>query len=116
MATVSSTEYLYPIITRDHTPVFPDMTSLPQNPHLMTRLGINTAFNAGAIKHGKYCLAIRTEGFDVKSFFAIAETGGIDHWRFRNHPIVMPVTGDPEMNVYDIEILKLRDEMNTTLT
>ena len=104
--------YLYPIITRDHTPVFwrYDL-NYNTNPHLMTRLGINTTFNAGAIKHdGKYCLAIRTEGFDVKSFFAIAESpNGIDNWRFRNHPVVMPVTHDPEMNVYDIRLTRHED-------
>lgn len=104
--------YLYPIITRDHTPVFwrYDL-NYNTNPHLMTRLGINTTFNAGAIKHdGKYCLAIRTEGFDVKSFFAIAESpNGIDNWRFRDHPVVMPVTHDPEMNVYDIRLTRHED-------
>lgn len=104
--------YLYPIITRDHTPVFwrYDLNYMT-NPHLMTRLGINTTFNAGAIKHdGKYCLAVRTEGFDVKSFFAIAESpNGIDNWRFRSHPIVMPVTDDPEMNVYDIRLTRHED-------
>ena len=104
--------YLYPVITRDHTPVFwrYDL-DYRNNPHLMTRLGINTTFNAGAIKHnGMYYLAIRTEGFDVKSFFAIAGSpNGIDHWRFRKHPVVMPVTDDPEMNVYDMRLTKHED-------
>lgn len=99
--------YLYPAITRDHTPVFwrYDL-DYKSNPHLMTRLGINTTFNAGAIKlNGKYCMAVRTEGFDVKSFFAIAESpNGIDNWRFRDHPVIMPVTDDPEMNVYDMRL------------
>jgi 4-O-beta-D-mannosyl-D-glucose phosphorylase len=104
--------YLFPVLTRDHTPVFwrYDLNYMT-NPHLMTRLGINTTFNAGAIKHdGKYCLAVRTEGFDVKSFFAIAESpNGIDRWRFRDHPVVMPVTPDPEMNVYDIRLTRHED-------
>jgi len=104
--------YLNPVLTRDHTPVFwrYDL-DYKNNPHLMTRLGINTTFNAGAIMlDGKYCLAVRTEGFDVKSFFAIAESpNGIDHWRFRDHPIVMPVTSDPEMNVYDIRLTRHED-------
>ena len=104
--------YRHPVLTRDHTPVFwrYDL-NYRTNPHLMTRLGINTTFNAGAIKHdGKYCLAVRTEGFDVKSFFAIAESpNGTDHWRFRDHPIVMPVTADPEMNVYDIRLTRHED-------
>ena len=104
--------YVFPVLTREHAPVFwrYDL-SYKTNPHLMTRLGINTTFNAGAIKHdGKYCLAVRTEGFDVKSFFAIAESpNGIDRWRFRDHPIVMPVTSDPEMNVYDIRLTSHQD-------
>lgn len=104
--------YRYPVITRDHTPVFwrYDL-DFRTNPHLMTRLGINTTFNAGAIKlNGRYCMAVRTEGFDVKSFFAIAESSnGIDGWRFRDHPVVMPVTGDPEMNVYDIRLTRHED-------
>jgi 4-O-beta-D-mannosyl-D-glucose phosphorylase len=104
--------YVYPAITRDHVPVFwrYDL-NYETNPHLMTRLGINTTFNAGAIKlNGKYYMAVRTESFDVKSFFAIAESpNGIDNWRFWDHPIVMPVTDDPEMNVYDIRLTQHED-------
>ncbi|TFH48639.1 MAG: glycosidase, partial [Bacteroidia bacterium] len=104
--------YVYPVITRDHTPVFwrYDLDHAT-NPHLMTRLGINTTFNAGAIKlNGKYYMAVRTEGFDVKSFFAIAESpNGIDKWRFWDHPVAMPVTDDPEMNVYDIRLTQHED-------
>jgi len=104
--------YVHPVITRDHTPVFwrYDL-NYETNPHLMTRLGINTTFNAGAVKfNGKYFMAVRTEGFDVKSFFAIAESpNGIDNWKFWDHPVVMPVTDDPEMNVYDIRLTKHED-------
>lgn len=104
--------YVYPAITRDHTPVFwrYDL-NYDANPNLMTRLGINTTFNAGAIKlNGRYYMAVRTESFDVKSFFAIAESpNGIDNWKFWDHPIVMPVTEDPEMNVYDIRLTKHED-------
>ncbi|MCJ7820127.1 MAG: glycosidase [Bacteroidales bacterium] len=104
--------YVYPVITRDHTPVFwrYDLDHAT-NPHLMARLGINTTFNAGAIKlNGKYYMAVRTEGFDVKSFFAIAESpNGIDKWRFWDHPVAMPVTDDPEMNVYDIRLTQHED-------
>jgi 4-O-beta-D-mannosyl-D-glucose phosphorylase len=81
------------------------------NPNLMKRLGINTTFNAGAIKlNGKYHMMVRVEGFDVKSFFGVAESpNGIDHWKFWDHPIVMPVTDDPEMNVYDIRLTQHED-------
>jgi 4-O-beta-D-mannosyl-D-glucose phosphorylase len=104
--------YVYPAITRDHAPVFwrYDL-NYETNPHLMTRLGINTTFNAGAIKlNGKYYMAVRTESFDVKSFFAIAESpNGVDNWKFWDHPVVMPVTDDPEMNVYDIRLTHHED-------
>lgn len=104
--------YRYPALTRDHAPPFwrYDL-DYATNPRLLTRLGINTTFNAGAIKHdGKYLMIARTEGFDVKSFFAVAESpNGIDRWRFWDRPIVMPVTDDPEMNVYDIRLTRHED-------
>ena len=104
--------YVYPALTREHIPPFwrYDL-NYETNPHLMTRLGVNTAFNAGAIKHdGRYVMVVRTEGFDVKSFFALAESpNGIDNWKFRDHPIVLPVTEDPEMNVYDMRLTRHED-------
>ncbi len=106
------TRYKYPTLTREHTPVFwrYDL-NFETNPFLMERLGVNTAFNAGAIElDGKYYLISRTEGVDVKSIFAVAESpNGIDNFKFWNHPIAMPVTDDPEMNVYDIRLTKHED-------
>lgn len=104
--------YIYPVLTRDHAPVFWQYDlNYPTNPHLMMRQGINTTFNAGAIKlNGKYLMVARVEGFDVKSFFAVAESpNGIDNWKFWDHPIVMPVTEDPEKNVYDIRLTQHED-------
>ncbi len=104
--------YKYPILTREHAPVFWKYDlDYHKNPHLIQRLGVNTTFNAGAIElHGKYYLIARVEGFDVKSFFAVAESpDGINNFRFWDHPIVMPVTDDPEMNVYDLRLVKHED-------
>lgn len=104
--------YIRPAITRNHVPVFWEYDlDYNSNPHLMKRLGVNTTFNAGAIKlNGKYCMVVRTEGFDVKSIFAIAESpNGIDQWKFWDHPIVMPVNENPEMNVYDIRLTQHED-------
>jgi 4-O-beta-D-mannosyl-D-glucose phosphorylase len=104
--------YVYPAITRNIVPVFWEYDlNYKTNPNLMKRLGINTTFNAGAIKlNGKYHMMVRVEGFDVKSFFGVAESpNGIDHWKFWDHPIVMPVTDDPEMNVYDIRLTQHED-------
>jgi 4-O-beta-D-mannosyl-D-glucose phosphorylase len=104
--------YKFPVLTREHAPVFWQYDlDYQSNPHLMMRLGINTTFNAGAIKlDDKYLMMVRVEGFDVKSFFAVAESpNGIDRWKFWNHPVIMPVTADPEKNVYDIRLTQHAD-------
>jgi 4-O-beta-D-mannosyl-D-glucose phosphorylase len=96
--------YEYPVLTGAHTPLSWRYDLNPaSNPHLMERFGINAAFNAGAMKfNGKYVLAVRVEGFDRKSFFAIAESpNGIDNFRFWDFPVTMPETDDPDINVYD---------------
>jgi 4-O-beta-D-mannosyl-D-glucose phosphorylase len=104
--------YEFPILTHEHAPIFwrYDLDK-DNNPHLMERLGVNTTFNAGAIEmDGKYYIIARVESNDVKSFFAVAESpNGVDNFRFWDHPIVMPVTDDPEMNVYDIRLTKHED-------
>jgi len=104
--------YKYPILTREHAPIFwrYDL-DYERNPDLLQRLGVNTTFNAGAIElDGKYYLIARVEGFDVKSFFAVAESlDGIHNFKFWDHPIVMPVTDDPEINVYDLRVVKHED-------
>jgi len=106
------TRYKYPAVTRDHVPPFwlYDL-DYKKNPDLLLRLGINTTFNAGAIKlNGRYYMLVRTEGFDVKSFFSVIESpNGIDGWRFWDRPLLMPVTDDPEMNVYDIRLTQHQD-------
>ncbi len=99
--------YKYPILTADHIPYFWKYDLNPErNPYLMQRLGINATFNAGAMKfEGKYVLAVRVEGWDRKSFFAIAESdNGIDGFRFRNRPILLPENKDPDVNVYDMRL------------
>jgi 4-O-beta-D-mannosyl-D-glucose phosphorylase len=104
--------YKYPIITVEHTPLFWRYDLNPEtNPYLMERLGINCALNPGAIElDGKIYLVVRVEGIDRKSFFAIAESEtGIDNFRFWDYPIVMPETEDPDMNVYDMRLIKHED-------
>ena len=104
--------YKNPAITREHVPVFWEYDlDYETNPNLMKRLGINTTFNAGAIKfNGKYLMVVRVEGFDVKSIFGIAESpNGVDQWKFWDHPIMMPVNQDPEMNVYDMRLTQHDD-------
>src|ERR1700712_4258865 len=99
--------YRYPILTAMHTPLFwrYDLNEAT-NPFLMERFGINAAFNAGAMKwKNNYILAVRMEGADRKSFFAIAESpNGIDQFKFWDHPVDMPGTAAPETNIYDMRL------------
>lgn len=104
--------YKYPVLTAAHTPSFWRYDFNPEtNPFLMDRQGINAAFNAGAIMfEGKVCMVVRTEGYDRKSFFAVAESeNGIDKWKFWDEPIMLPETDDPDVNVYDIRLTRHED-------
>jgi 4-O-beta-D-mannosyl-D-glucose phosphorylase len=101
--------YDFPVLTGSHAPLAwrYDLT----NPHLMERFGINASFNAGAMKYkGRYLLVARVEGYDRKSFFAIAESSnGIDNFRFWEYPVTMPETSDPDVNVYDMRLTQHED-------
>ncbi len=104
--------YRYPVLTNKHAPVYwrYDLNE-KDNPRLMERMGINCTFNSGAIHlDGKFYLIVRVEGYDRKSFLAVAESpNGVDNFRFWDYPIVMPETGDPDTNVYDMRIIKHED-------
>ena len=104
--------YLDAILTAAHVPIFwrYDL-NYETNPHLLERLGINATFNSGAMDfEGKIVLAVRVEGSDRKSFFAIAESdNGIDGFRFWDYPILMPETDSPDTNVYDMRLVRHED-------
>ena len=52
----------------------------------------------------------RVEGADRKSFLAVTESAnGIDNFRFWDYPILMPETSDPDVNVYDIRVVRHED-------
>ena len=104
--------YKYPILTRDSVPLTWKYDLCKEtNPFFMERLGINCVFNSGAIYlNGKYCLVCRVEGNDRKSFFAVAESpNGIDNFRFRDYPILLPDTCPEETNVYDMRLTQHED-------
>ena len=106
------TRYKYPILTAEHTPIFWRYDLDEQtNPFLLERIGINATFNSGAIKwNGKYLLAVRVEGNDRKSFFAIAESPNrIDNFRFWDYPITMPDDVIPATNIYDMRLTAHED-------
>ena len=104
--------YENPILTAEHAPIFwrYDLNE-KTNPFLMERQGINAAFNSGALYwQGKYILAVRVEGVDRKSFFAIAESpNGVDNFRFWDYPITLPETERPDTNVYDMRLTAHED-------
>jgi 4-O-beta-D-mannosyl-D-glucose phosphorylase len=104
--------HVYPVLTAAHVPIEWRYDLNPQtNPFLMERLGVNAAFNAGAIDiDGKILLVCRVEGADRKSFFAVAESpNGIDNFQFWDEPIVLPETVDPDINVYDMRVVQHAD-------
>ena len=105
-------KYEFPVITAKHTPIYWRYDLDPKaNPYLMERMGINATFNPGAIGiDDKVYLCVRVEGWDRKSFFAIAESkNGIDNFKFWDRPIQLPQTDEPDTNVYDMRLVKHQD-------
>ena len=99
--------YVFPVVTALHTPLTWRYDLNPAtNPMLLERQGMNAAFNSGAIElNGKIYLAVRMEGWDRKSFFAIAESdNGINNFKFWDEPVTMPETEVPDTNVYDMRL------------
>ena len=104
--------YKRPVLTAAHTPLhWRYDLNYETNPYLMQRIGINATFNSGALYvDGRYLLMVRVEGWDRKSFFAVAESpNGTDHFRFWDRPVTLPVTEDPDTNVYDMRLVSHED-------
>ena len=104
--------YEYPVLTREFIPLEWRYDLNPKtNPYFMERLGVNAVMNAGAIKlKGKYCLVVRVEGNDRKSFFAVAESdSGIDGFHFTGEPILLEDICPNETNVYDMRLTQHED-------
>ncbi|MFA5206163.1 MAG: glycosidase [Lentisphaeria bacterium] len=104
--------HAHPVLTAAHTPLAWRYDLNPKtNPLLLERLGINAVFNSGALEvDDKILLVARVEGADRKSFFAVAESAnGVDNFRFWDYPVVMPETEDPDVNVYDMRLVRHAD-------
>jgi 4-O-beta-D-mannosyl-D-glucose phosphorylase len=104
--------YENPMLTAEHTPLeWRYDFNHASNPHLMTRLGINSVFNVGAMEFNKkIVLMARVEGWDRKSFFAIAESKtGVDGFRFWDYPVRMPELDAAETNLYDMRLVQHED-------
>lgn len=104
--------YRNPVLTREHIPLFWKYDlDINTNPYFMERLGVNAAFNSGAVElNGKFYLVARVEGADRKSFFAVAESDSpVDGFRFWDYPVQLPDTCRSETNVYDMRLTKHED-------
>jgi len=104
--------YAFPVLTADHMPLTWRYDLNPAtNPHCMTRLGINSVFNVGAMEwNGRIVLVARVEGWDRKSFFAVAESKtGVDRFTFWDYPVRMPDIEPQETNVYDMRLVRHED-------
>jgi len=104
--------YSNPVVTAKHAPLNWRYDFNPEtNPLGLERIGINATFNPGAMKwKGNYVLAVRVEGSDRKSFFAMAESpNGVDNFKFWEKPVVMPQYGEPDTNVYDMRLTQHED-------
>src|SRR5215467_13150070 len=97
--------YEFPVLTAEPTPLFWRYDfDRSANPQLLTRLGVNSVFNVGAIEwSGNILLMARVEGWDRKSFFAVAESrSGVDRFQFWEYPVRMPEIDSEETNLYDM--------------
>lgn len=104
--------YRYPVLTARHVPLEWRYDLDPQsNPYLLQRLGVNAVFNAGAMMwKGRYIMVARVEGFDRKSFFAVAESpDGISQFCFWDRPLEIPEWGEPTANMYDMRLVSHQD-------
>ncbi|MCD8134498.1 MAG: glycosidase [Parabacteroides gordonii] len=104
--------YTFPVVTNGHIPLEWRYDLNPAtNPFCLERIGVNTCMNSGAIKwNGKYLLMVRVEGWDRKSFFAIAESpNGVDNFRFWERPVDLPEIDPAETNVYDMRLTAHED-------
>ncbi|NGZ75329.1 glycoside hydrolase family 130 protein [Saccharibacillus alkalitolerans] len=104
--------YVNPVLTAEHAPPIWKYDFDPEtNPYFSERLGVGGAFNPGAMYwNGRYVLVARVEGADRKSFFAVAESDRpTEGFRFRDRPILMPETEDPDVNVYDMRLVQHED-------
>ena len=104
--------YKYPVLTRESIPLnWRFDYSYERNPMFLERIGVNAVFNSGAIYlDGKYVLVARVEGYDRKSFFAVARSdNGVDNFVYDKYPVRLPKYGEDDTNVYDMRLTRHED-------
>jgi len=106
------TRFRNPVLTAQHVPLSWRYDYNPEtNPFFMERIGVNAVFNAGALKwDGSYCLVCRVEGWDRKSFFAVARSSSpTEGFCFDEEPVLLGETPIPDINVYDMRVTRHED-------
>ena len=104
--------YEYPALMREDIPLnWRFDFSYERNPMFLERIRVNAIMNSGAIYlNGKYILVARVEGNDRKSYFAIAESdNGVDGFKFKEKPLVLPKVEEIDTNVYDMRLTQHED-------
>jgi 4-O-beta-D-mannosyl-D-glucose phosphorylase len=105
--------YRNPVLTADHIPPQWIYDLNPEtNPYFMTRMGVNSVFNPAAVEfEGEIYLVARVEGYDRKSFFAVAKSeSGVDNFRFFDFPLeVPPMENAVEVNYADMRLTRHED-------
>lgn len=104
------TRFTRPVLTWEHVPpTWRFDYDRDENPLFLERLGVNAAFNVGAVEiDGVVRLVARVEGADRKSFFAVAESSsGVGGFTFTSL-LDVPPHGD-ETNLYDMRLTKHED-------
>ena len=105
-------KYVNPVLTHEHIPLeWRYDLNEATNPYLLERIGSNAVLNAGAIYlDGKYVVVARVEGYDRKSYFAVARSeNGIDNFVFDEYPVRLPKYGEDDTNVYDMRLTQHED-------
>ena len=77
----------------------------------MERIGVNAAFNAGAILQKASFWSSRGSKARIANRFSPSPRAptASDNFRFWDYPILMPETSDPDTNVYDMRLVKHED-------
>jgi 4-O-beta-D-mannosyl-D-glucose phosphorylase len=104
--------YAHPVLTTGHLPLTWQYDLNPvANPNLMLRQGVLSIANAGAITVGdKIALMTRLQSFDGQFFFALAESStGVDRFRFRTHPTVIPIMTTVRTNIFNLRLTPHED-------
>lgn len=104
--------YAHPVLSIGHLPLTWQYDLSPEhNPYLMLRQGVLSIANAGAVTmNDKVVLMTRLQSFDGQFFFGLAESStGVDRFRFRTHPTVIPIMTTVRTNIFNLRLTPHED-------